>query len=175
MSHVNLKTQKFFLRLVRTGYLKVYKSGKVKNLKTGRWIGALGSGQYMKISCLDKKTSKIRHMQVHRLVYLCHGGDIPVGMQINHIDGNKLNNHIDNLETVTATENMFHATGTGLLPAQKGEKNSQSKLTDKIVRKIRVLGSQGYGPKQIVEHLALDCTTTPIYSVLKGTSWTHVK
>lgn len=43
--------------------------------------------------------------RVHRLVYLTFVGDIPEGMVIDHIDGNKLNNNVNNLRCVTASEN----------------------------------------------------------------------
>lgn len=43
--------------------------------------------------------------RVHRLVYRTYKGDIPVGMVIDHIDGNTRNNNIDNLRCVTISEN----------------------------------------------------------------------
>lgn len=67
---------------------------------------------------------------VHRLVakYFIH--EIPDGMCVNHIDGNKLNNHVSNLEIVTPKENTQHAFKTGLMSGQPGESNSMSKLSD---------------------------------------------
>ncbi|KAA6472143.1 HNH endonuclease signature motif containing protein [Bacillus swezeyi] len=67
---------------------------------------------------------------VHRLVakyYIC---EIPEGMFVNHKDGNKLNNHVSNLEIVTPKENTLHAFKFGLNSGQPGESNSMSKLTD---------------------------------------------
>lgn len=46
---------------------------------------------------------------IHRLVYRYFKGEIPNGMVINHLDGNKRNNHIDNLELTTQSENIKHA------------------------------------------------------------------
>lgn len=45
------------------------------------------------------------HM-VHRLIWIYHNGIIPEGLQIDHIDGNKLNNKIENLRCVTQQENL---------------------------------------------------------------------
>lgn len=46
------------------------------------------------------------HMKVHKIVYMVWGGNIPDGMQINHIDDNKDNNNIQNLYLGTQSENI---------------------------------------------------------------------
>jgi hypothetical protein len=46
---------------------------------------------------------------VHRLVYESFRGPIPDGLEINHIDGNKKNNSLENLEAVTRKQNLHHA------------------------------------------------------------------
>lgn len=45
-------------------------------------------------------------IEVHILVYITYNGEIPKGMTIDHVDGNKLNNHITNLELVDSSENV---------------------------------------------------------------------
>ena len=47
-----------------------------------------------------------KHMMVHRLVYLAWRGNIPDGLQINHLDDNKSNNCISNLYAGTQKENI---------------------------------------------------------------------
>lgn len=54
---------------------------------------------------LCKNSIKTWH-RVHRLVYEAFIGPIPDGMQVNHIDENKQNNRIDNLNLMTPKENM---------------------------------------------------------------------
>lgn len=44
------------------------------------------------------------HIRMHKYVWLCERGEIPKGMQVHHIDHNKGNNDISNLELVTAKE-----------------------------------------------------------------------
>jgi len=60
---------------------------------------------------------------------------------INHIDGNKLNNHVSNLEWCTFSENSKHAYKTGLVPysllGSKGEKHPMCKLSESQVYEIR--------------------------------------
>lgn len=57
--------------------------------------------------------------------------------QINHIDGNKLNNCVNNLEWVTAKENSIHTVKHGLWKPKFGEDNPVSKLTKEDVEYIR--------------------------------------
>lgn len=47
-----------------------------------------------------------KHMKIHKLVYLVWIGDIPIGLQINHIDDNKNNNYYKNLYAGTQQENI---------------------------------------------------------------------
>lgn len=51
---------------------------------------------------------------IHSLVADKYLGPCPAGMEINHKDGNKLNNHPSNLEYVTHKENIRHAVRTNL-------------------------------------------------------------
>ena len=57
-------------------------------------------------------------------------------LQVNHIDGNKGNNKLDNLEWVTPSENQKHSYKMGL-QRQDGEMNNASKLTWDSVDEIR--------------------------------------
>lgn len=59
--------------------------------------------------------AKIRHKYVHRLVArVFHERTEYCGTEVNHIDGNKLNNHYTNLEWVTRKQNVQHAIANGL-------------------------------------------------------------
>lgn len=55
-----------------------------------------------------RKNKKVHHVRPHRHIYEAFNGKIPDGMQINHKDGNKLNNKLSNLEIVTNKENTQH-------------------------------------------------------------------
>ena len=55
-----------------------------------------------------------RCVRVHRLIMETFEGPCPKGFQVNHRDGDKLNNAHGNLEYVTSTENTHHAYKTGL-------------------------------------------------------------
>ena len=64
--------------------------------------------------------------------------------QVNHIDGNKANNCLANLEWCTASENIKHAYKIGLYDKLKtlwkGENNANAKLNEQQVREIRAIG-----------------------------------
>lgn len=74
----------------------------------------------------DKKQHQER---VHRFIWECDTQQlIPEGMQINHIDGNKQNNSLDNLELCTAKENAVHRDESGLRCIIYGSDHSNSKI-----------------------------------------------
>jgi hypothetical protein len=101
-------------RIEDTNY-EVSNSGEVRNIKT-HFIKKLRSGStsdYLMVQVYIKN-GKRKNYIVHRLVakYFI---DNPLNKsQVNHIDGNKLNNHYSNLEWVTPKENMAHAIDIGL-------------------------------------------------------------
>lgn len=73
---------------------------------------------------------------VHRLValaYLDNPENFPI---INHKDGDKLNNHKDNLEWCTASHNQRHAIDTGLRKIYYGEDTSSHVISENTAMKI---------------------------------------
>src|SRR5215216_6025486 len=57
---------------------------------------------------------RIRGWKVHQLVMAAFHGWPPPGLQVNHLNGEKLDNRLENLEYCTARENIRHAIRTGL-------------------------------------------------------------
>jgi hypothetical protein len=74
-----------------------------------------------------------KNYYVHRLVAKYFIGEIPLGMEVNHKDGNKQNNHYDNLEIITSSENIRHMDKLGLRKCATYEKNGSGKLTESQV------------------------------------------
>lgn len=70
-----------------------------------------------------------KQYRVHRFIYECIVGDIPKHLVVDHIDNNKLNNCIENLQLLTSKQNTQKAALEGNF-GQKGEKNPMSKLTN---------------------------------------------
>lgn len=66
-------------------------------------------GGYEKVTLYKNKIGKI--LSVHYIVISTFNGDRPDGLVINHIDENRTNNQLDNLEYITQKENINHGTG----------------------------------------------------------------
>lgn len=79
----------------------------------------------------------IKYYPIHRIVaiaFLPNKKNLP---QVNHIDGNKLNNHVDNLEWCTLQDNMKHVGRLHLNPGAHGERNPKSLISD-VVAKVLI-------------------------------------
>lgn len=64
------------------------------------------------------KHNKTKNFSVHRLVAEAFIDNPKMYKEVNHIDGNKLNNNVENLEFTTRSENMLHAYKLGLKKAK---------------------------------------------------------
>lgn len=89
--------------------------GRVKSLKFGKERilkpSLIGNGYRAVLIHLDKK---VKCHTIHKLVALAFIPNPDNKPQVNHKDGDKLNNHMSNLEWLTAKENTNHAWSTGL-------------------------------------------------------------
>ena len=100
-------------------------------------IPGLSIWGYLSVSLYKKESKKTT--KIHRLVAAAFLMVSVSRLHVNHIDGNKLNNKVDNLEWCTPKENTAHAFKHKLRKAPRGEING--KLTEKEVIEIRALCS----------------------------------
>ena len=128
------------------------------------------AGTDYQIINLSKLDGSKRTFRVHRLVMMAFN---PVKnmneLEVNHIDGNKKNNKLENLEWCTASENQIHAFKTGLNKPRKGEESNFSKLTEDDVKKVFELREKGLLQKEIAE--IVGCTKSNISCILRKKSW----
>ena len=101
----------------------------------------------------------------HRMIWEHFNGPIPPELQINHINGVKTDNRLQNLELVTQSENTKHAYRTGLASA-KGTRNGRAKLTDLMVGEIRTSNDKA---RVLAERYGVALRT--IYEVISGKNW----
>jgi hypothetical protein len=92
-------------------------------------------------------------------------------MEVNHIDGNKLNNHISNLEWVTHRENINHSFRIGL-NKNIGSNHTRSKLTENQVLNIREMLSTGIAEKDIANKYNI--TQALVNLIKQKKRWKHI-
>lgn len=90
---------------------------------------------------------------------------------VNHIDGNKLNSHIGNLEWATAEDNVRHAWDTGLNMTTIGENAKNAKFTSDQVRTIRLRLIHGEKVKAIAKEFNVG--EPLIKKIQQFVSWKH--
>jgi len=116
--------------------------------------------------------SKYKNMTVHYLVLLAFIGERPKGFVINHINGIRGDNRLENLEYCTQSHNTKHAFNIGR-HSLVGERNTQSKLTEKDVEVIvKMYKTKKYTYRKIAKLYNVSCSC--VSGILNGFYWNHV-
>lgn len=156
------------------GIYKVSNFGRVKSLgnefsrKERLLKPSLQSKGYLTV-VLQK--NGIRNMVlVHRLVAEYFVSNPLNKPQVNHINGVKTDNNIENLEWVSHRENLDHAIKNNL--TLKGEENRNSKLKDVDVVKIHFLLQKGITTKELSESYNVSYST--IDGIRTNRYWKHL-
>lgn len=116
------------------------------------------------------KNGIVKYHPVHRLVLQSFKIKPDGKDYCNHRDGNKTNNYTSNLEWCTLSENSIHAYKEGLA-SNKGERHSQSVLSDKEVIDIRT-NYKGVDAKEIAKKYNVKIYT--IHSILSRRTYKHL-
>lgn len=107
------------------GLYQISNFGNVKNKKNKKIKEATHYHGYKYVMLSKNKKQKKKY--IHRLVAQAFIENPNNYKEVNHKDGNKENNYIDNLEWCTRSYNVLHSYKNHLLVAKKGKNNSMSK------------------------------------------------
>lgn len=157
------------------GIYQVSNLGRVKSFKRNKEI-------ILKL-CKDKegylhvslyKNKNVKSHTIHRLVlFSFKPKEYFENCVVNHKDGNKSNNTLDNLEWCTITENNQHACDIGLKIGCKGEKNGSTKLKENQIRKIRLdYKNKIFNQTELSKIFNVSITT--IGNIVKNKTWSHI-
>lgn len=163
--------------------------GNVKRTKPGARgrggnpLKAQSKNGYPAVFLIDRRRREPWY--VHRLVALAFLGPIPTGYEVNHINADRADNRVENLEYVTHKANAQHAVKLGRWPsgerhglrkhphrAPRGERQGSSRLTDDAVRQIRTRAAQGESKRELAAEFNI--SESNIYQVCRGRTWRHV-
>lgn len=166
------------------GYYQVSNKGNVRSLD--RWVPHGTSGKQfipgkMMIPFIDedgyyrfrfrKKGQKQQKYFGHRLVMM---GFVGISdLVVNHKDGNRKNNNLNNLEYCTVRENVIHSFSVLGRQAPRGENSKSSKLKESEVKNIKIaIRDKTHKVKDLAELYGV--APSNISNIKKGRTWKHV-
>jgi hypothetical protein len=169
------------------GYEEQYQVSNLGNVKSidrycmSRWgTPKRIKGQMMKffkspqgyLQVLLCKNGKEKKFFIHRLVAMSFIDNPNNYPQVNHIDGNKSHNCIENLEWTTSQQNCHHALENKLYVTAKGSDAGNAKLTEDIVRDIRKQAANGIWHKTLAAQYGVG--RKAITKIVNNQRWKHV-
>lgn len=139
-------------------------TGQMINSETGRVVGGRIKGGY-RLVCVNGVWKPL-----HRYVAETFCVKPDGATEVNHIDGNKLNNSADNLEWVTHKQNMEHAVKHGLWKTRFNENAYRADLTNDEVHTICKWIAEGKGFRKKL----LPCTKHQFFNIKYKRSWSNI-
>ncbi|WP_439624113.1 HNH endonuclease [Gemmata sp.] len=115
-----------------------------------RRVDPIGTGGYRRVKVTEQYQQYC--VSAHRLVWTHHNGMIPDGMDINHLDAVRGNNHPKNLEAVTRSGNAKHAHKVG------SYKDRKRRFSPEVEAEIRRLRASGLSWRKVGAHTGVSPT-----------------
>jgi len=156
------------------GLYQVSNLGNVKRLISERVFAERLIGRtidrYGYVKRVLSKNGKNNHFTEHRLVAIAFIDNPNNKQAVNHINGIKTDNIVQNLEWCTNKENKEHAVITGITN-QKGVKHNMCKLTEEQVCEIRKIG---FSQTRMSLSKKYGVSRTHILRLIKNKGWEHI-
>ena len=135
----------FLYDLYSENYL-VSNYGRIFSIKTNKFLKlTINNTGYVSLKIYDNNTKKT--ILLHRIIARTFLNELHY--EVNHIDANKLNNNLNNLELVTRSENLQHARDKGLFKKLKGSDNPSFIFTNEIIDDMINMQNNGCKLKEI--------------------------
>lgn len=141
--------------------------GRIMYRDKAKFMAPIPSGGYLNVM-LSNDTEK-RVWRIHRLVamaFIPNPDNLP---EVNHKDGNPLNNHVDNLEWCTRSQNMKHLYGVLQRGHVCGEASAKSPLKNDDVINIYI---SSLSQQSLAD--AYGVSRKCIRDIRNGVSWKHI-
>jgi len=170
------------------GYEKFYECSNLGRFRSlpkvvgGRWGECRYKGKIIKtmkskvtgygLICLVKEDRQKTTLRAHRLIaetFIPNPGGRPY---VNHIDLDKMNNSVENLEWVTPKENIEHARASREWNTLRGEAAPNSKMKEHEVLQVRKLFSNGMRKYKIAQHFGV--SKNIVADIIFRKTWKHL-
>jgi hypothetical protein len=113
---------------------EVSTEGEIRNISSKYILkGRKSKSGYYQVSIKNDITKTFKNQYIHRLVASAFTQNVEDKKEVNHKDGNKLNNHVSNLEWVTSSENQIHRHSIGITKTSNKRVGKFTKDGDLII------------------------------------------
>lgn len=148
------------------GLYEISNHGRIKSIRNNLYLKSRVSNcGYLRLGL--RKLGISTWFSIHRLVGI-HFIDNPSGYPcINHIDNDKTNNHVSNLQWCTHQMNSTHMVQQGR--SASGERNCKAKLTVEQVDKVRTMRKTGMTLQAIGGHF--NVTKQTVWGIVSNENW----
>jgi hypothetical protein len=153
------------------GLYRVSTMGRVWSFRKSRMLKPSPHRRgYVQVTLSGKDGSQ-ETIEIHKIVMRTF--DInPGNAEINHINGDKTDARLSNLEYVTHIENVHHA--RDVLGVFIGERNPKAKFTDDQIREIRTLYAVGNLTQKAIA-ARYNTTQQRIHDIVTRKNWKHIE
>lgn len=148
------------------GY-SVSKDGRIINSR--KWELCISSNKGYRQARLKRADGQFKNVLLHRVVVETFLGPIPAGHWVNHKNGDKSDNRLENLEIGTPKFNHEHARDVLKRKWSQGENHTRAAMTHLTIEAIRALAKLGWTQAHLAEVFLVSQPT--IQHIVSGKTW----